>query len=77
MWKFVSLGALHAPYSCVGNALADVTVRKKFMRHRVPRAVPASTLKRPSGTCTAENHVSSSGQSVVAAVSPWATGSVT
>ena len=51
-------------------------MRKKFILHFVPFAVPLFTLKSPSGMRTFETQVCAGLSSVVSAVNPSTTGSV-
>ena len=75
LWKEASSGTLHAPRSWVPFIASLVTVRKKFMRHSVPLALPESTLKRPRGTVNLLTHFSAALSRVVAALKPSAAGS--
>ena len=49
-------------------------VRKKFMRHSVPFAVPLSTLKTPNGTENSLVHRCAARSSTVVALKPSAAG---
>ena len=59
---------LPRPWS--GNVSGLTTVLKKFMRHAVPLALPASTLNSASGTLKVDVHFSAALSSLVVDTRP-------